>query len=70
MLRLPATYAPTPDPRATLKRYTGRLLDRLIGYVWWLIALCGAGSTVVGVFNFLVGIGAWGWWSRRTSGEA
>ncbi|KAJ7343307.1 Endonuclease/exonuclease/phosphatase [Mycena albidolilacea] len=63
VLRLPAHYTPTPDPRATLKRYTGRILDRAIGRVWWLLTLLGAGSVLVGMFNFVLGLGAWGWWS-------
>jgi len=62
LLRLPSAYTPTPDPRATLKRYTGRTLDRIIGYIWWLLTLVGAGSTVVGIFNFFLGFAAWRWW--------
>ncbi|KAJ7940451.1 inositol polyphosphate phosphatase [Mycena leptocephala] len=62
VLRLPASYTPTPDPHANLKRYTGRVLDRAIGRVWWLLTLLGAGSAVVGIFNFVLGLGAWGWW--------
>jgi hypothetical protein len=62
LLRLPSAYTPTPDPRATLKRYTGRTLDRIIGYIWWLLTLVGAGSTVVGIFNFFLGLAAWRWW--------
>ncbi|KAJ6502376.1 skeletal muscle/kidney enriched inositol 5-phosphatase [Mycena sanguinolenta] len=67
-LRLPARYTPAPDPHATLKRYTGRVLDRVIGRVWWLLTLLGAGSALVGMFNFVLGLGAWGWWSRFGSG--
>ncbi|OAX37211.1 DNase I-like protein [Rhizopogon vinicolor AM-OR11-026] len=62
LLRLPSAYTPSPDPRATLKRYAGRLLDRVIGYTWWLLTLVGAGSTVVGIFNFFLGLAAWRWW--------
>lgn len=62
LLRLPSAYNPTPDPRATFKRYTGRTLDRIIGYIWWLLALVGAGSAVVGIFNFFLGLAAWRWW--------
>ncbi|KAJ7709723.1 Endonuclease/exonuclease/phosphatase [Mycena rosella] len=62
ILRLPARYAPAPDPHATRKRYAGRALDRVIGRVWWLFALLGAGSALVGIFNFVLGLGAWGWW--------
>ncbi|KAJ7097763.1 inositol polyphosphate phosphatase [Mycena belliarum] len=66
LLRLPAYYTPSPDPYAHWKRYSGRVLDRVIGIVWWLLTLLGAGSTLVGIFNFLLGLGAWGWW--RSSG--
>ncbi|KAJ7775091.1 inositol polyphosphate phosphatase [Mycena metata] len=62
VLRLPAHYTPTPDPHATRKRYTGRVLDRLVGRVWWLLTVLGAGSALVGMFNFVLGLGAWGWW--------
>ncbi|KAF9053193.1 inositol polyphosphate phosphatase [Panaeolus papilionaceus] len=61
-LRLPASYTPTPDPNANLKRYTGRVADRIVGVVWWLFTLLGAGSGVFGIFNFIVGVGAWTWW--------
>lgn len=62
MLQLPSSYTPTPDPRATLKRYTGRTLDRIIGSIWWLLAVVGAGSAIVGIFNFFLGLAAWRWW--------
>ncbi|KAJ6525630.1 skeletal muscle/kidney enriched inositol 5-phosphatase [Mycena capillaripes] len=62
VLRLPAHYVPAPDPHANRKRYTGRVLDRAVGRVWWLLTLLGAGSAVVGIFNFVLGLGAWGWW--------
>ncbi|KAH7889410.1 Endonuclease/exonuclease/phosphatase [Phlebopus sp. FC_14] len=64
ILQLPSTYIPVPDPRATLKKYTGRTLDRIVGYVWWLLSIVGAGSAVVGVFNFFFGYAAWKWWLR------
>ncbi|KAK7020469.1 inositol polyphosphate phosphatase [Favolaschia claudopus] len=63
-LRLPPHYTPAPSRHATLKRYTGRILDRVVGRVWWLLTLLGAGSAVIGLFNFVVGLGAWGWWAR------
>ncbi|KAF7294736.1 Beta-glucan synthesis-associated protein SKN1 [Mycena indigotica] len=65
LLRLPADYVPTPDPHATLKRYIGRVLDRLVGRLWWLLTLLGAGSTVMGLFNFVLGVSAWGWWRAK-----
>ncbi|KAG2153950.1 hypothetical protein DEU56DRAFT_771993 [Suillus clintonianus] len=55
MLQLPSAYIPTPDPHATLKRYTGRTLDRIIGYMWWLLTVAGAGSTIVGIFSMVEG---------------
>ncbi|KAI6132129.1 inositol polyphosphate phosphatase [Pisolithus croceorrhizus] len=61
-LTLPSAYIPAPDPLATLKRYIGRMLDRIIGYIWAFLTLIGAGSTVVGVFNFFCGYAAWQWW--------
>jgi len=64
-LRLPPTFKPEPDPYASVKRYTGRVFDRVIGIIWWLFTLLGAGSVVVGTFNLLVGLGAWTWWRVR-----
>ncbi|KAK7054688.1 hypothetical protein VNI00_003151 [Paramarasmius palmivorus] len=52
LLQLPSDYQPKPDPRANLKRYTGRALDRIIGIVWWFFALIGAGSAVVGFIQY------------------
>ena len=65
IIRLPTHYSPTPDPRATLKRYLGRTLDRVVGICWYILVLLGAGSGVVGIFNFFLGIGAWTWWKSR-----
>ncbi|KAG6851268.1 hypothetical protein H0H93_011704 [Arthromyces matolae] len=65
LLRLPSDYSPAPDPRANLKRYLGRSFDRLIGICWYILVLLGAGSGAVGIFNFLVGLGAWTWWRSR-----
>lgn len=61
-ISLPSSYQPTPDPNANLKRYTGRVLDRIVGVVWWLFTLLGAGSGIFGFVNFLVGLGAFTWW--------
>ncbi|KAI0949965.1 hypothetical protein AcV7_008583 [Taiwanofungus camphoratus] len=66
VLRLPADYSPRPDPFATVKKYTGRTLDRLIGYCWWFLTLVGAGSAVVGIANFVVSLGLWGWWKWKS----
>ncbi|KII88319.1 hypothetical protein PLICRDRAFT_161272 [Plicaturopsis crispa FD-325 SS-3] len=69
LLRLPASYTPTPDPHAALKRSTGRAADRTVGYLWWLLTLLGAGSAVIGIFNFMLSLGALGWW-RSGAGES
>lgn len=67
MLRLPTHFHPRPDTYANLKRYTGRTLDRLIGYCWSLLVFLGAGSSILGIGNFLVGLGMWSWWRTRPS---
>ncbi|KAH6918426.1 skeletal muscle/kidney enriched inositol 5-phosphatase [Coprinopsis sp. MPI-PUGE-AT-0042] len=69
LLRLPPTFKPTPDPNVTLKKYSGRVLDRLVGTIWWCLTLLGAGSGVVGLFNFAVGLGAFTWWTGRVGGS-
>lgn len=66
-LRLPVHFRPRPDPYANVKRYLGRTLDRLVGYCWWLVVCLGAGSSVLGIGNFLVGLGVWSWWRTRPS---
>ncbi|KAI0780686.1 Endonuclease/exonuclease/phosphatase [Trametes elegans] len=66
VLRLPAGYRPAPDPWARTKKYTGRTLDRLVGYCWWLLTVLGAGSALVGLGNVLVSLGFWRWSQART----
>ncbi|KAJ3527448.1 hypothetical protein NM688_g8125 [Phlebia brevispora] len=61
VLKLPPTYRPQIDPYATLKRYLGRTLDRLIGYCWWLLYALGAGSAIYGIGNFILGLGLGLW---------
>lgn len=58
-LQLPASFQPRPDPYALLKKYTGRCFDRIIGLIWWTLTLLGAGSGIVGLFNFTIGLGVW-----------
>ncbi|THH14853.1 hypothetical protein EW146_g5539 [Bondarzewia mesenterica] len=64
-LRLPPNYTPIPDRYAVLKRYTGRALDRMIGFIWWFLVIVGAGNAAVGIGNCLLGIGAWTWWKSE-----
>ena len=64
VLRLPENFQPTPDSWSVTKRYTGRTLDRLVGYCWWLLTVLGAGSVLLGVGNLFFSIGVWRWWWR------
>ncbi|KAJ3538359.1 hypothetical protein NMY22_g5200 [Coprinellus aureogranulatus] len=64
---LPPSYQPTPDPNANLKRYFGRALDRVVGVIWWIFTLLGAGSGLFGFINFFVGLGAFTWWKGSSS---
>lgn len=57
----------SPDRYATLKRYTGRTLDRIIGVAWLFLVVIGAGNAAIGVGNCLLGIGAWTWWKEKSS---
>ncbi|RXW22318.1 hypothetical protein EST38_g3518 [Candolleomyces aberdarensis] len=64
-LTLPSSYHPVPDPNAGVKRWTGRVLDRFIGVIWWVFTLLGAGSGLFGFVNFFVGLCAFTWWKGR-----
>ncbi|KAK2466803.1 hypothetical protein APHAL10511_001061 [Amanita phalloides] len=61
-IRLPSSFSPTPDPLALYKRLIGRTLDRSLGIAWWLVNVLGAGSTIIGIFNILIGIGLFTCW--------
>ncbi|KAL9715289.1 hypothetical protein Ac2012v2_001951 [Leucoagaricus gongylophorus] len=65
-IQLPVSYCPRPESNAVFKKYLGRCLDRIIGLIWWMLTLFGAGSGVVGVFNFIVGLGAWTWFKSQS----
>lgn len=64
-ITLPASYKPSADPQANLKRYIGKTLDRFVGIIWWIFTILGAGSGIFGLVNFLVGLGAFTWWKGR-----
>lgn len=71
LLSLPHYFTPKPVPFVSLKKYIGRILDRIIGFVWSVLVLIGAGYTVVGICNFVLGLGAWTWWrSKPGNGSA
>lgn len=65
LLKLPPSYTPKRVPYANLKRYTGRILDRTIGFIWWFFVLIGAGNAAVGIGNCVLGLGAWTWWRGK-----
>ena len=65
ILRLPEGYHPIPDRWTALKKYSGRTLDRIVGYTWWLLTVLGAGSALFGLGNLLLSLGAWRWWQAR-----
>ncbi|KAI0301999.1 inositol polyphosphate phosphatase [Russula brevipes] len=65
LLSLPHYFTPKRDRLAWIKKYIGRLLDRIIGFAWWALVLIGAGHTAVGICNFILGIGAWTWWRSK-----
>jgi hypothetical protein len=62
LLLLPNYFNPEPVPFVSLRKYIGRMLDRIIGFVWSALVFIGAGYTVVGICNFVLGLGAWTWW--------
>ncbi|KAJ7581132.1 Endonuclease/exonuclease/phosphatase [Mycena floridula] len=67
LLQLPDYFKPTPDPRSTIKRFCGRILDRVVGIAWWILTLFGIGSLGVGIFNIVVGLACWNWWKSSTT---
>ncbi|TRM62596.1 Endonuclease/exonuclease/phosphatase [Schizophyllum amplum] len=67
VIQLPPSYHASPDPWMRPKRYTGLVLDKVVGITWWLFTLFGMGSAIVGIFNTLLGFGAWRWYSLWSS---
>ena len=65
LLSLPDDFTPKPDPFTNIKKYTGRMFDRIIGLLWSTLVFIGAGYTVFGVCNFVLGLGAWTWWRSK-----
>ncbi|KAF8643824.1 hypothetical protein AX16_008842 [Volvariella volvacea WC 439] len=65
-IRLPPNHNIRPDGFANIKKYTGRVIGRVIGIFWWLLTVIGVGSSALGTFNLLLGLGAWKWWRARS----
>ncbi|PFH54227.1 hypothetical protein AMATHDRAFT_72735 [Amanita thiersii Skay4041] len=61
-IRLPPTFSPTTSPFSDTWRLVGRILDRSLGLLWWLLRALGVGSTAFGIFNVLLGTGLYTWW--------
>ncbi|KAI0281361.1 inositol polyphosphate phosphatase [Russula aff. rugulosa BPL654] len=71
LLSVPHYFTPKPAAFVSLKRCVGRTLDRIIGFAWSALVLIGAGYTVVGICNFVLGLGAWTWLrSKQGNGSA
>ena len=71
LLSVPHYFTPKPAAFVSLKRSVGRTLDRIIGFAWSALVLIGAGYTVVGICNFVLGLGAWTWLrSKQGNGSA
>lgn len=47
-----------------LTRLVGKPLDLIVGYIWMLLWLIGAGHAGVGVGSFVLGSGALVWWTK------
>ncbi|KAF8506357.1 inositol polyphosphate phosphatase [Hysterangium stoloniferum] len=54
-----------PDAYANLKRYTGKVVGRIIGVIWFVFVLLGFGNAALGVSNVIFGTGALAWWRKR-----
>lgn len=67
-LKLPADFKPVLIPYASLKSVIGRTLDRILGYILSIFTLLGAGSTMIGVGNFVLGMGMLTFW-RKNAGS-
>jgi len=56
-------------PYSSLKSTIGRVLDRILGYFLSILTLLGAGSMMIGVGNFVLGMGVLTFW-RKGAGTA
>lgn len=68
-LALPLSFKPKLDKYWIIKRYVGRLIDRIVGLTWSLMWLLGFGNAAFGIGNFLFGLIAWRWWNATGAGE-
>ena len=64
LLSHPPQYS--PDPYAAWKRYTGKILGRILGFFWCIFVMFGLGNAAFGIANTLLSIGAMTWWRKRT----
>lgn len=69
VLKLPANFKPVIIPYASLKSVLGRILDRMLGYVLSILTLLNAGSTVIGIGSFILGLSVLTFW-KKSAGTA
>lgn len=72
--QLPAStpYLTAPykvNPRWRMLQWIGLLLDRLVGYIWSLVLLLGAGNLALGLVDTLLLTLAVAWWLRFRGAE-
>ena len=65
ILKLPADFKPVIIPYASLKSAIGRVLDRVLGYFLSILTLLGAGSAMIGVGNFVLGMTVLTFWKKN-----
>jgi len=63
-LKLSPGFKPVIIPYASLKSVIGQILDRIIGYVLSILTLLGAGSAMIGVGNFVLGMSVLTFWRK------
>ncbi|KDQ17928.1 hypothetical protein BOTBODRAFT_63676 [Botryobasidium botryosum FD-172 SS1] len=63
LLQHPGTpFAPASALTYYSTRATGKTLDLLVGWIWYMLRVIGIGHAGVGVGNFVLGLGAIAWW--------
>jgi hypothetical protein len=60
---LPQPYQFSHDSYWTWKRYTGKVLGWVIGWIWSIFWLTGAGNAIVGICGYLLGMIGIAWWN-------
>jgi hypothetical protein len=61
---LPQPNQFSADPYWVWKRYIGKVLGWVVGWVWCIFWFVGAGNAVVGVCSTLLGMVGIAWWNN------